>query len=99
MSYTVLFLAKARKELAASWSWYEDRKKGLGDRFINVVMDKVLQIGKTPDRYSKRIKNYYEAVVPVFPYLIIYRVNKKKKVVAIVSVFHTRRSPAKKLKG
>jgi plasmid stabilization system protein ParE len=99
MSYTVLFLAKTRKELAASWSWYEDRKTGLEDRFINIVMDKVLQIGKTPDHYPKRIKNYHEAIVPVFPYLIIYRVNKKKKVVAIVSVFHIRRSPVKNLEG
>jgi hypothetical protein len=60
MSYTVLFLAKARKELATSWIWYEERKTGLGDRFINVVMNKVIQIGKTPDRYPKRIKNYHK---------------------------------------
>lgn len=96
MSYTVIFLAKARKELAEGWSWYEGQKKGLGDRFLNVVMDKVSQIEQTPDRYPKRVKKYHEAVVPVFPYLIVYRINKRKKIIAIVSIFHTRRNPAKK---
>ena len=66
MSYTVLFLTKARKELAVGWSWYEEQKTGVGDRFLNVVMDKVSQIEKTPERYPKRFKNYHEAIILCF---------------------------------
>ncbi|MBD0279158.1 MAG: type II toxin-antitoxin system RelE/ParE family toxin [Flavisolibacter sp.] len=34
--------------------------------------------------------------VKIFPYLIIYRIHKRKKVIAIVSIFHTRRHPKNK---
>lgn len=98
MSYTVLLLSKARRELAAAFQWYEERQSGLGDRFVETVMHKLSLIEQEPTRYPKRIKNYREAVVPVFPYLIVYRIHSRRKVVAVVSIFHSKQSPAKKLK-
>lgn len=98
MSYTVLLLSKARRELAAAFQWYEERQSGLGDRFAEAVMHKLSLIEKEPTRYPKRIKNYREAVVPVFPYLIVYRIHRQRKVIAVVSIFHSKQNPAKKLK-
>ena len=98
MNYTVLLLSKARRELAAAFQWYEERQSGLGDRFVETVMHKLSLIEQDPTRYPKRIKNYREAVVPVFPYLIVYRIHSKLKVVAVVSIFHSKQNPVKKLK-
>jgi plasmid stabilization system protein ParE len=98
MSYNALLLAKARKELANSWSWYEERQPGLGDRFVKTVLEKITQIEKTPNRYPKRTRQYHEAIVPIFPFLIIYRISNLKKLVVVVSIFHAKRNPSKKLK-
>lgn len=96
MNYKVEFLARARRELLEAWDWYDDKWNGLGDRFMQEVEKKVHQIAKTPERYPERTKGFRETPVKVFPYLIIYRVQKHKGIIAISSIFHTSRTPKKK---
>lgn len=96
MSYEIEFLSKARLELLEAWIWYEERQTGLGDRFKQKVYDCVKLIQQNPKRYRLRTKFYREAIVKIFPYLIIYRIRNRKKIIAIVSVFHTSRNPRKK---
>jgi len=98
MSYTVVLLSKARRELFVAFEWYEEKQHGLGDRFAAAVMHKLSLIEQDPLRYPKRVKNYREAVVPVFPYLVVYRIHTRRKIVAVVSIFHSRRAPRRKLK-
>jgi mRNA-degrading endonuclease RelE of RelBE toxin-antitoxin system len=96
MTYKIEFLPRARRELLEAWDWYDDRWSGLGGRFMREIEKTLLQIEKTPDRYPERRKGFRETKIKVFPYLIIYRVQKRKKIVAISSIFHTRRNPKKK---
>jgi len=51
------------------------------------------------DWYAERRKGFRETKINVFPYLIIYRIQKRKKIVAISSIFHTSRNPKKKYTG
>jgi plasmid stabilization system protein ParE len=99
MSYKIEFLPRARRELLDAWNWYDDKWSGLGDRFVGEVERKLLQIGKTPERYAERRKGFRETPINVFPYLIIYKVQKRKRIVAISSIFHTSRNPKKKYPG
>lgn len=99
MSYKVELLSRARRELLAAWDWYDDRWPGLGDRFVREVEKRMQQIEKTPERYAERRIGFRETKVNIFPYLIIYRIQKRKKVVAISSIFHTSRNPRKKYTG
>lgn len=94
--YRTIFSSKAQKEIAESWNWYEDRQLGLGDRFLKEITNNIRKIEQTPIRFPVRFKSYRETPVPVFPFLIIYRINEKKKIIRIVSVFHTSRNPTKK---
>mgnify|MGYP001555132440 CR=1 FL=1 len=71
--YSSIISTRAQKEMAVSWDWYEERLKGLGDKFVKEVIDRISNIQQSPDRYNKR-----------------------KKLVWIVSVFHTSRNPKKK---
>lgn len=96
MSYSIELLLRARQELLAAWEWYEDKQPGLGDRFKEQVFKSIFDIEKYPERYPERIKNYREASVKIFPYLIIYRIRKRNKLIAVISIFHTRRNPRKK---
>lgn len=87
---------KAQKEISKAWEWYEDRQRGLGDRFLKELKNRISLIEQNPDRYPSRYKSFKETSIPVFPFLIIYRISKKKKVVRIVSVFHTSLNPKQK---
>jgi plasmid stabilization system protein ParE len=96
MIYNIELLLRARVELLEAWEWYEDKQVGLGDRFKEQVFKSIVTIEKYPERYPERTKNYREASVKIFPYFLIYRIRKRKKLIAVVSVFHTRRNPRKK---
>jgi plasmid stabilization system protein ParE len=96
--YSIIVSSRAQKELAESWNWYEDRLPGLGDRFVNEVLKCTRQIEENPDRFPTKFKAYKEAQVKTFPFLVIYRINKKANSVRVVSVFHTARNPRKKYK-
>lgn len=96
MIYSTEFLLKARIELLEAWEWYEDKQPGLGDKFKQHVYSCLRIIEQHPNRYPERKKYYREALVKIFPYLVIYRIDKKQKRIAIISVFHNSRRPKKK---
>ncbi len=97
-AFSGILSIRAQKEIIEAWEWYEERQEGLGDRFIKELTRRIHLIEQNPDRYPTRYKSYKETPVPVFPFLIIYRLNRKKKLVRIVSVFHTSLNPKKKFK-
>jgi plasmid stabilization system protein ParE len=94
--YLTIFSSRVQKEIAKSWDWYEERQPGLGDRFVKEVLAKIKLIEQHPERYPTRYKSYKETPISVFPFLIIYRLNTRKKIIRIVSVFHTSLNPKKK---
>jgi plasmid stabilization system protein ParE len=95
MSYTVDLLFKARQEIFESWKYYEEQQAGLGDRFEDEVFRKIELIESNPLHYPLK-KRMHEVNTDKFPYLIVYRINKSRKLIMIVSVFHTSRNPKKK---
>ena len=94
--YLTIFSSRVQKEIAKSWEWYEERQPGLGNRFVKEVLAKIKLIELHPERYPARHKSYKESPIAVFPFLIIYRLNARKKIIRIVSVFHTSLNPKKK---
>lgn len=98
-AFAVIISSRAQKEIAQAWNWYEDRQQGLGDRFVKEITTVFGKIETNPLRFPKRYKTYHEAVVSVFPYLIVYKVLKRQKTIQIVSIFHTSLDPKKKLKS
>jgi plasmid stabilization system protein ParE len=94
--YRTIISSKAQREIAESWNWYEDRQLGLGDRFLNEIAEHIRKIEQTPIKFPIRFKSYRETPVPVFPFLIIYRINERKRIIRIVSIFHTSRNPTRK---
>lgn len=98
MTYSIILSDRAEKELIDAWTWYEDRLDGLGDRFLNDVTNRLRQIETDPSKGHSHKRPYLEVSLQTFPYLIIYRVNKSKKLIFISSIFHTKRNPKKKYK-
>jgi plasmid stabilization system protein ParE len=95
-AYKIILSTRAQQEIETSWKWYEERQQKLGDRFVEEVIKRLKKIEQHPERYPYKHKAYRETMIEVFPFSIIYRINKKKKLVQVVSVFHTSRNPKKK---
>jgi plasmid stabilization system protein ParE len=95
MNYTVDLIIKARQEIFESWVWYEEQQTGLGERFEADVFRKIHLIAKNPLHYPQKGK-YHECNADVFPYLIVFRLNQRKRLITVISVFHTSRHPKKK---
>ena len=95
-AYSTILSTRALKEITEAWNWYEDRQAGLGDLFLKEVRARMEKIEQTPERYPTRYRSYKETPIQIFPFLIIYRINKRKKLIRIVSIFHTSLNPKKK---
>ena len=95
-THSVVLSIRAEKEIIASFDWYEGQQKGLGNRFTEKVLQRIDNIQRNPELFSKKYKSYREARVAPFPFVIIYRINTKKSIIRIVSVFHTAQNPGKK---
>ena len=85
---------EALKDIERAFYWYEEQSPGLGNRFADEVLVFLKFIETNPLGYQIKFKNYREAVLKVFPFVIIYEVGELE--VVVYSVFQTSKSPTKK---
>lgn len=93
MSYQLIFHPEAEKEYLEAYQWYEQEKKGLGERFEKMVEQRLQQILLNPENYGISKTYYRETSTNIFPYTIVYKPNKKKKLIYIVAIYHAKRNP------
>ncbi|AKP51281.1 type II toxin-antitoxin system RelE/ParE family toxin [Cyclobacterium amurskyense] len=93
--YNSEILPFAKKDISEAASWYNSKEKGLGNRFIQAVRNKVMLIRQNPKISSIRYDTVQTAVLDIFPFMIHYTVDDFKKIVIIVGVFHTSLDPGR----
>ncbi|MBI3235037.1 MAG: type II toxin-antitoxin system RelE/ParE family toxin [Bacteroidetes bacterium] len=54
MSYTYRLHPLIRQDYDEAYAWYEDKQKGLGERFIKAVRQKIEEIAVHPEVYGSR---------------------------------------------
>src|SRR5574340_1244080 len=91
MTLEVVFRPAARAEFDGAALWYEDRRPGLGARFVSEIDHTVNLASKYPDRYPIKHKETRCVRVRRFPYSIYYRIESDH--IVILAVFHARRDP------
>ena len=97
MNYTCLFHPLTQQDYNEAYTWYEEKQKGLGERFLTAFRKKIEEIALNPEAYGSRSKKKFrEAHLDFFPYLIVYKINKRDKVIYISSIHHTKKHPTKK---
>jgi plasmid stabilization system protein ParE len=94
--YTYLLNEMAHDEFIAAGEWYESKQTGLGVRFMECVERRLLQISEHPEFYGKKKGNYREAKVENFPYNIVYEFFKRKQLIHIAAIYHSKRNPIRK---
>ncbi|MGV3600542.1 MAG: type II toxin-antitoxin system RelE/ParE family toxin [Dyadobacter fermentans] len=94
--YNILILQTAEIELQEAFEWYEKRKTGLGNRFIAEISGCLNSVADNPYKFAQRYGRVFRfAPLPVFPFVVAYRTMEEKRVIHVVSIFHTSRNPKK----
>ena len=96
MAYILEVKDAANTEITEAYLYYEEKRTGLGEEFLEHLDAYFDRITTNPNHFSKKREPYREAFIKRFPFLIIYEVTKKK--IIVYSVFNTWKNPKKKKK-
>lgn len=96
MTYRLVYHRLARKELVEAVKWYEEKSAGRGEKFMRFIIAKLAYLQENGERYPVTKGYFREFFVDSYPFIIVFRLNKRKKVLFIAAVFHTSRNPANK---
>jgi len=94
VTYTVRLAPAALEELDAAARWYEERRDGLGARFVDAVEATARVTTRWPEAGSPITASsgdFRRAPVRGFPYHLAYRV--VDEVIEVLAVAHDRRKP------
>lgn len=91
MSLRVVFRRAAKDELEEAAAWYEDRRRGLGDEFLNEIGEAVERAANHPERHPLVFGDVRRTVLRRFPYAVYFR--QRDQALVILAVFHGRRNP------
>lgn len=84
---------EALADIQQATDWYNEQLSGLGTRFQRQVRNQINALQRTAPIYSTRYEDVRCVLVPKFPYLIHYMIDKQKNQIAVFAVFHTSRNP------
>ena len=91
MKYRVIIRPETEIDLKDAFSWYEDKRKGLGYDFLLQVDAGLRFIERNPKIFPDEYKETRKHLIKRFPYKIIYLVEKEK--IIVLAVIHGKRSP------
>jgi len=93
MAAELIIAPEAQQDTDEAYSWYEDRRSGLGEEFLACVDACIQAICRTPELHAKVHEEYRRSLVRRFPYAIFYEYTGGK--VIVYSIFHASRDPKK----
>ena len=97
MRHTYRFHVKVQLDFEEAYEWYEDKKAGLGNEFLDAVETKIAEIIANPTYFgSKGNAKYREALIDRFPFIIIYMLYSKRKEILICAVHNAKKSSKRK---
>ncbi len=93
MVFRLKINSSAHFDLKTAINWYEAKQVGLGKRFLHDFEKTLSRIQANP--YIFKVENNHRnAVLDIFPYIIIYEIDSQE--IIILGVFHTHQNPTKK---
>lgn len=81
MKYLIEIKEEAVFDIKEAYTYYEERRIGLGNRFLDTLEIYLERIQKYPEHYQIKRKPYREAFIKHFPFLIIYEIEENKVIV------------------
>ena len=81
----------AAADVEEAWRWYEARREGLGDEFLEVVQATLEAIRSHPESSPVIHRDIRRRLLKRFPYGLFYRLVQGQ--VVVVACFHAKRDP------
>lgn len=93
MTWQVTSRPEAENDIIEIAAWYDNRGDGLGDRFVEEVLEVLDELKINPLLHCRRHprKNIRWRYPKSFPYRIIYKVIQREKTVVVAAVLHAAR--------
>ena len=96
MNYGIEIKETAREGSAEAFLYYEEQQFGLGNRFLDKLELLLHEIAKHPKLYQQKYKQFRQAQIKPFPYLIIFEID--GMVVVVHKVINAVRHPKRRYK-
>lgn len=80
-----------------AYDWYEEQRPGLGGEFLKESDWMYSKLSSHPEYFGRIKKNFRQAALKRFPFVIIYEIIKSE--VVVFAVFHTSRNPKFKFRN
>ncbi len=94
--YSLIIKPRAILMTKDAYDWYEEQKPGLGEDFLDELDGIYNKLSAHPEYFGKVKKNFRQAALKRFPFVIVYEIIKTE--VVVFAVFHTSRNPKFKFK-
>lgn len=94
--YFLVIKPRAVAMMQEAYRWYENQKQGLGEEFLLELDQYYIKLQNHPQFFGKIKKNFRQAALRRFPYVIVYEIIKNE--VVVFAIFHTKRNPKFKFK-
>jgi plasmid stabilization system protein ParE len=94
--YSLIIKPRAILMAKGAYDWYEEQKPGLGEEFLDELDGICNKLSSHPEYFGKVKKNFRQAALKRFPFVIVYEIIKTE--VVVFAVFHTSRNPKLKFK-
>ena len=72
MAVRLIFADEVLEDLDDTYGWYDERRSGLGDEFLNCVDACIETICRTPEGHGRVFKEYRRGLLRRFPYAVFY---------------------------
>jgi transcription antitermination factor NusA-like protein len=97
MNYGIEIKETAREDAVEAFLYYEGRQPGVGNRFLDKMELLLSDIEKHPKHYQEKYKQFRQALIKPFPYLIVFEID--AKIIVVHKVINAARHPRKRYKS
>jgi plasmid stabilization system protein ParE len=91
VSASVYLRPEARDDIEQASTWYERQSPGLGDDFLDQVLDTLDRIAENPKLYPAVHRQTRRAVLRRFPFGVFYHV--EDDAIVVIAIMHGSRDP------
>ena len=92
MKYDLVIKEEAELDISESYQWYESKRNGLGEKFLNFLDEYFNGIQQSPTHYQERNNNRRYCPMKRFPFVIVFEI--EITCIVVYAVFHTSRNPS-----
>ena len=83
---------EAESDISESYSWYEEKREGLGSHFLLCIEEGLARITRNPRQFPELLSPIRRTFIKRFPYAA-YFIEKETKIV-VIAVLHNRQKPS-----